>query len=191
MTAITSSGASETDRARNLTLGWIGLIASMTALPPPPGMCTSSSTTSGSRSAISSMAAGTSSASPTTSTASPSSLRPAADRLRDAFSVVGYRLGVEAGTTVSYEHGHAFRLDLDVDGHRARAGPLCRVDGRLLAGGQKCPQLFVERGVADGDGVDGDAVGGFDLALDLLDSCRQRCGPLSPERPRRPALEQP
>ena len=54
---MTSSGASETDRARNRTSGCAGLTASMTAWPPPPGMWTSTSTTSGSRSPISSTAA--------------------------------------------------------------------------------------------------------------------------------------
>src|ERR1022692_3678887 len=36
MTAITSSGASDTDRARNCTSGWWGRTPSRTARPPPP-----------------------------------------------------------------------------------------------------------------------------------------------------------
>src|SRR5216684_2747906 len=52
MTAITSSGASDTERARNLTSGAERWTASSTARPPPPGMWTSSSTTSGRAAAI-------------------------------------------------------------------------------------------------------------------------------------------
>src|ERR1039458_1162248 len=75
ITAITSSGASDTDRARKWTSGWRGRTPWSTACPPPPGRWTSSRTTPGRRSLISSTAAPTSSASPTTSTASPSSAR--------------------------------------------------------------------------------------------------------------------
>src|SRR5664280_154001 len=75
ITAITSSGASDTDRARKWTSGWRGRTPLSTACPPPPGRWTSSRTTPGRRSLMSSTAASTSSASPTTSTASPSSAR--------------------------------------------------------------------------------------------------------------------
>ena len=44
---MTSSAASDTDRARNTTSGSSGLMVSSTALPPPPGRWTSSRTTSG------------------------------------------------------------------------------------------------------------------------------------------------
>src|SRR5260370_352164 len=75
MTAITSSGASDADRARKRTCGCVALIAVTTACPPPPGRCTSRRTTSGRLSAISAIAGSTSSASPTTSTWPPSSGR--------------------------------------------------------------------------------------------------------------------
>ncbi|MFZ1062451.1 MAG: hypothetical protein WAN30_03165 [Acidimicrobiales bacterium] len=65
---MTSSAASDTERARNFTAGSTLVTARSTARPPPSGMWTSSRTTSGVRSMIISMAAGTSSASPTTST---------------------------------------------------------------------------------------------------------------------------
>ena len=51
--------------------------------------------------------------------------------------------------------------------------PFRRVHRRLSARGQELPQLVVEGGVADSHGVDGYPVGGFDLALDLLDTGRQ------------------
>ena len=47
---MTSSGASETERARKRTSGWSRRTASTTSWPPPPGRWTSSRTTSGSRS---------------------------------------------------------------------------------------------------------------------------------------------
>ena len=52
ITAITSSGASEADRARKRTCGWAAFVAVTTSWPPPPGRCTSSRTTSGTRSAM-------------------------------------------------------------------------------------------------------------------------------------------
>ena len=61
--------------ARKRISGSVAATASITARPPPSGMWTSMSTTSGFRSVISSMAAATSSASPTTSTRPPSSAR--------------------------------------------------------------------------------------------------------------------
>ena len=72
---MTSSGASEADKARKRTWGRLARNAVTTACPPPPGRCTSSSTTSGRHSEITAMAGVTSSASPTTSTWSPSSDR--------------------------------------------------------------------------------------------------------------------
>jgi MFS transporter, CP family, cyanate transporter len=62
---ITSSAASETDRARKRTSGWVSRIASRTARPPPPGMWTSRSTTSGLVARIPWIAPSTSPASPT------------------------------------------------------------------------------------------------------------------------------
>ena len=95
MTAMTSSGASDTDSARKRTPGRDTFTASITAWPPPSGMCTSRSTTSGSRSAISSTAAATSSASPTTSTVSPSSARtPARNRWWSSTRNTRGRVGV-------------------------------------------------------------------------------------------------
>ena len=78
---------------------------------------------------------------------------------------------------------HPFRLDFDVDRHRGGAGPLGGVHGRLSAGREQGAQLVVEWGVADGDGLDGDTVGGFDLSLDLRHAGRQRRRSLRPERP--------
>src|SRR5580693_1154705 len=107
MTPITSSAASDTDRARNRTSGWVRPMASITAWPPPSGMCTSTSTTSGTRSPMSSMAAATSSASPTTSTASPSSARTP-ERKRWWSSTRKTRtlaLGPVAGTVLSLTTG--------------------------------------------------------------------------------------
>src|SRR3569833_546126 len=68
---MTSSAASETDRARNLVSD--GSTWRKTSTPPPPGRCTSRSTTSGPVALITSIAASTSPASPTISTAAPSS----------------------------------------------------------------------------------------------------------------------
>src|SRR2546429_261686 len=75
MTAITSSAASETDSARNLTPGRSGATALMITSPLPSGRWTSRRTTSGSSSLISGTASATVPASPTTSTAPPSSAR--------------------------------------------------------------------------------------------------------------------
>ena len=72
---ITSSAASETDSARNFTCGWVRRIASSTARPPPSGMCTSSSTTSGSVAAIRGDRLGHRARLATTSTWAPSSAR--------------------------------------------------------------------------------------------------------------------
>ena len=68
---MTSSGASLTDNARNRMSGCVASTSVITRAPPPAGMCTSTSTTSGARSRIMSIAASTSDAAPTTSTASP------------------------------------------------------------------------------------------------------------------------
>src|SRR5215210_4934843 len=75
MTPITSSAASETDKARNFTAGRSSATAAITASPPPSGRWTSSSTTSGSASLIKAAASSTDPASPTTSIVGPSSLR--------------------------------------------------------------------------------------------------------------------
>src|SRR5437763_398477 len=72
---ITSSAASDTDSARNRTCGCDLRTDSRTARPPPSGMCTSSSTTSGWVAAIAVTACPTELASPTTSTYAPSSAR--------------------------------------------------------------------------------------------------------------------
>ena len=65
MTAITSSGASETDSARKRAAGRrAGATLRITSTPPPPGMCTSSSTTSGSRPRSCATASSTVAASP-------------------------------------------------------------------------------------------------------------------------------
>ena len=118
-------------------------------------------------------------------------LHPAADRLGDALAVDRRRPGVEPGTAVADEHGHPLRLGLDEDRDRLCSRPLRGVDGRLAARGQERFQLVVERGVPDSHGVDGDPVGRFDLAFDLLDRGRQRRRALRAERARGPALEQP
>ena len=65
---MTSSAASDTERARKRTSGWVASTVRDDGPPPPPGRWTSRSTTSGSRSRIISTAASTSDASPTTST---------------------------------------------------------------------------------------------------------------------------
>jgi hypothetical protein len=83
ITAITSSGASDADSARNRTDGCAPLTASITAWPPPPGRCTSSSTTSGTAEVIVSTADATSSASPATDTRAPYSGRPSSARTPD------------------------------------------------------------------------------------------------------------
>src|SRR5262245_46687434 len=72
---MTSSAASDTDSARNRTCGRVRRTASSTARPPPSGMCTSSSTTSGSIAPICATASATVLASPTTLTCAPNSAR--------------------------------------------------------------------------------------------------------------------
>src|SRR3984957_12194984 len=102
MTSMTSSGASDTDRARNCTSGWWGRTPPSTACPPPPGRCTSSRTTSGSRSLMSSMAAAASSASPTTSTALPSSARTPARKTAWSSTRKMRGLPLGAGAVIGY-----------------------------------------------------------------------------------------
>src|SRR5215218_7578107 len=75
ITPITSSAASDTDRARKRISWSVWRTASSTARPPPPGRCTSSSTTSGRVRRMPSTAASTSPASPTISNSAPSSAR--------------------------------------------------------------------------------------------------------------------
>src|SRR6476469_6738055 len=79
---MTSSAASDTDKARNRT-GWPSAVSSplqpcstsMPPLPLPPGRCTSSRTTGGLVWRITAMAESTSGASPTMETVVPSSAR--------------------------------------------------------------------------------------------------------------------
>ena len=82
MTAITSSAASETERARNLTPGRSGATARITAAPFPSGRWTSSSTTSGRGHGSAGSPRDTDAASPTTSMPASSSLRTPARKIR-------------------------------------------------------------------------------------------------------------
>ena len=75
ITPITSSAASETDKARNLTSGAFAVTCLMTSAPPPPGRWTSSSTTSGLVSRMEVTEEATSSPSATTSHTFPISWR--------------------------------------------------------------------------------------------------------------------
>src|SRR5688500_4801142 len=81
MTEMTSSAASETDRARNRGAGGRPAASAaartrrMSSAPPPPGMWTSTRTTSGPVAAIPAAASSTSPAVPTTSTPPSNSLR--------------------------------------------------------------------------------------------------------------------
>src|SRR5436305_683023 len=128
ITLITSSAASDTEMARNRMPGSEAETASITARPPPSGMCTSTRTTSGLRSVISSTAAATSSASPTTSTLSPSSARTP-DRNRwwsSTMNTVGFSV---MAASLSWRGPSHVQLDLGAlaraathDGHAAVPG---------------------------------------------------------------------
>src|SRR5215211_7211158 len=227
ITPITSSAASDTDRARKRISWSVWRTASRTARPPPPGRCTSSRTTSGRVRRMPSTAASTSPASPTISNSAPSSARSperkkwwsstrktliigappwgspnpsvssltprqaeldlgalagggedgdgaavtpdaAADRVGDAATVGGDRVGVEPLALVADEPGELVRLDLDVDRDQRRPRVPGGVEGGLLAGVDQGPAGVVEGGVADHDDVHGHVVALLDPGGDRL-----------------------
>src|SRR3569623_955940 len=124
MTRITSSGASDTDSARNRVSGWSACTAWITASPVPLGRWTSSSTTSGFVSLMRTTASAMSAASPTTSSRPPISLRTP-DRTRE-WSSMSRTLGFLIW--VSPSHG---RLCREREGEPDLGpGPAARLDRR-------------------------------------------------------------
>src|SRR4051794_33930095 len=181
MTPMTSSAASLTDRARKRVPGTSVPTPASTARPPPSGMWTSSSTTSGFDVRIRVMASATVSASPTRSTASPSSARTpdrnsrwsstSTTRGRSDPSATGHlqlHLGALAGRTA-----HLYRPAVALHPPDDRLGqpePV-RLDRRRVEADAAIPDVDRDPLVLD-LGVDPDLVGA--RVLGRVDHCLPR-----------------
>ena len=88
------------------------------------------------------------------------------------FRSPGTDLGFESPATIAHKEHDVIPVDLGIDRYLGRAGPLGRVHRCLPGRIEQGSEPVGEWAITDHHDLDGDAVIGFDLMLDQVESPR-------------------